>query len=50
MDRAEVRVLEQVDKEGLGGLLEGLDRLTLPPQAHGRRVGEDVAADLADES
>lgn len=32
MDGAQVDVLEEVDEEGLGGLLQGLDRLRLPPE------------------
>lgn len=32
VDGAQVDVLEEVDEEGLGGLLKGLDRLRLPPE------------------
>lgn len=50
MQRAEVRVLEEVDEEGLGGLLQGLDGVRLPPQFGADLGGEQVQRDLAHEA
>ena len=46
MDGAQVGVVEKVDKEGLGGLLQGHDGLTLP--AAGSVLIGDGLGDLAD--
>lgn len=46
VDGAQVDVLEEVDEEGLGGLLQGLDRLRLPPELLAN--GSEVDCDLAD--
>lgn len=45
VDGAQVDVLEEVDEEGLGGLLQGLDRLRLPPELLADR--SEVDCDLA---
>lgn len=50
MDGAQIRILEQVHEKGFGGFLQGLDGLALPPEAHGSRVRQDVAAYLAHEA
>lgn len=52
MDSAQIRVLEQMHQKSLGGLLEGLDGLALPPKVAagaGREV-EERGADLAHEA
>lgn len=46
MDGTQVGVLEQVHKEGLGGLLQGQDRLRLPAQLLGG--GLVLEGDFAD--
>jgi hypothetical protein len=50
VDGAQIRILEQVDEKGLGGLLQGLDCLALPAEARGGRVGQDIVANLAHEA
>lgn len=39
-----------MDEECLGGFLQRLDGLALPPQAHSSREGQDITADFADEA
>ena len=43
MDRTEVAVLEEVDQEVLGRLLEGEEALGRPPKGLGRDVVRDLA-------
>jgi hypothetical protein len=47
---AQVRVLEQVHQERLGGLLEGLDGMRLPTELGAALGGEDIECDFTDES
>ena len=46
MNGAEVRIFEQVDEEGFGGFLEGLDGLGLPEE--GFADGGEGLGDFAD--
>jgi hypothetical protein len=46
VDGAKVRVVEQIDQEGFGGLLERLDGLALP--SGGPCLGGDGLRDFAD--
>lgn len=48
MYRAEVRILEEVDEESLGGLLQSLDGMRLPAQLGADVGGEEIERDFAD--
>jgi hypothetical protein len=46
VDSAQIRIVEEVDEEGLGGFLEGHDGLALP--SAGAVFGCDCLGDFAD--